>query len=71
MANNQTKQVELLKAADVPVKKIFFYDGLPQYRFEGGLQTAPEFGSDWHETARESQVAANGLPFSFVTLERR
>ena len=32
---------------------------------------APTFGADWHETARESHVAANGLPFSFVTLERR
>ena len=29
------------------------------------------FGAGWHETARESHVAANGLPFSFVTLERR
>lgn len=32
---------------------------------------APTFGAGWHETARESHVAANGLPFSFVTLERR
>jgi len=32
---------------------------------------APEFGPAWRQTARESHVAANGLPFSFVTLERR
>jgi len=32
---------------------------------------APTFGAAWHETARESHVAASGLPFSFVTLERR
>ena len=32
---------------------------------------APPFGADWHETARESHVSSNGLPYSFVTLERR
>jgi dihydrofolate reductase len=32
---------------------------------------APRFGAGWHETARESHVSADGLPFSFVTLERR
>jgi dihydrofolate reductase len=32
---------------------------------------APRFGDDWRETAREPHVAANGLRFSFVTLERR
>lgn len=31
---------------------------------------APAFGAVWRETARESHVAANGLGFSFVTLER-
>lgn len=31
---------------------------------------APKFGSDWHETARESYTSTNGLQFSFVTLER-
>jgi dihydrofolate reductase len=24
----------------------------------------------WRETARESHVSANGLPYAFVTLER-
>jgi dihydrofolate reductase len=38
--------------------------------FEGDAW-APAFGAGWHETARESHVAANGLPFSFVTLVRR
>ena len=38
--------------------------------FEGDAW-APAFGARWHETARESHVGANGLPFSFVTLERR
>ncbi|WP_422823210.1 dihydrofolate reductase [Variovorax ureilyticus] len=32
---------------------------------------APRFGGAWHEVARESHVAANGIPFSFVILERR
>ena len=32
---------------------------------------APRFGAGWLETARESHVSADGLPFSFVTLERR
>jgi dihydrofolate reductase len=32
---------------------------------------APRFdAAAWHETARESHVSADGLPFSFVTLER-
>ncbi|RZL92854.1 MAG: dihydrofolate reductase [Variovorax sp.] len=31
---------------------------------------APRFGAGWSETARESHVSADGLPFSFVTLER-
>lgn len=38
--------------------------------FEGDAH-APVFGSAWRETARESLVSQNGLPFSFVTLERR
>ena len=37
--------------------------------FEGDA-FAPTFGPEWTETARESHVAANGLPYSFVTLER-
>lgn len=45
VADNQTKQIELLKAADVPVKKVFLYDGAPQYRFYGGLQTDANYGS--------------------------
>ncbi len=31
---------------------------------------APRFDVSWRETARESHVAANGLPYAFVTLER-
>lgn len=45
VADNQTKQIELLKAADVPVRKVFLYDGAPQYRFYGGLQTDANYGS--------------------------
>ncbi|QHE86971.1 dihydrofolate reductase [Hydrogenophaga sp. BPS33] len=37
--------------------------------FEGDA-FAPAFGADWAETARETHVAANGLPYAFVTLER-
>jgi hypothetical protein len=46
VAQNQTKQIELLKAADVPVKKVFLYDGAPQYRFYGGLNEDANYGSD-------------------------
>ena len=37
--------------------------------FEGDA-FAPRFGEGWRETARVAQVAASGLPYSFVTLER-
>ncbi len=37
--------------------------------FEGDA-FAPTLGPAWHETAREHHVAANGLPFSFVTYHR-
>ena len=46
VAQNQTKQIELLKAADVPVKKVFLYDGAPQYRFYGGLMSDASYGSE-------------------------
>jgi dihydrofolate reductase len=36
--------------------------------FEGDA-FAPQFGSDWRETAREAHVAASGLPYSFVTYQ--
>lgn len=39
--------------------------------FEGDA-VAPVFDAGaWRETARASHVATNGLPYSFVTLERR
>jgi dihydrofolate reductase len=37
--------------------------------FEGDA-FAPTFGANWVETAREAHVAASGLPYAFVTLER-
>jgi len=46
VAQNQTKQIELLKVADVPVKKVFLYDGAPQYRFYGGLNNDANYGSE-------------------------
>ncbi|HXI85781.1 MAG TPA: DUF4139 domain-containing protein [Verrucomicrobiae bacterium] len=46
VAQNQTKQIQLLKAADVPVKKVFLYDGAPQYRFYGGLNNDANYGSE-------------------------
>jgi hypothetical protein len=46
VAQNQTKQIELLKAADVPVRKVFLYDGAPQYRFYGGLNEDAGYGSE-------------------------
>ena len=38
--------------------------------FEGDVH-APTLSGDWHETARDAQLSGNGLPFAFVTLERR
>ncbi len=38
--------------------------------FEGDAY-APVLGSEWVETGREAHTAASGLPFAFVTLERR
>ncbi len=38
--------------------------------FEGDA-FAPSFGPEWVETRREAHVSADGLPFAFVTLERR
>lgn len=46
VAQNQTKQIELLKAGDVPVKKVFLYEGAPQYRFYGGLINDANYGSE-------------------------
>jgi len=37
--------------------------------FDGDVH-APTLDSAWHETGRASHVSSNGLPFSFVTLER-
>lgn len=37
--------------------------------FEGDA-FAPTLGPAWRETARESHIAASGLPFAFVTYER-
>ena len=36
-----------------------------------GDALAPVLGPEWTETAREAHTAANGLPFAFVTFERR
>lgn len=38
--------------------------------FEGDA-FAPHLGNEWTETARETHTAANGLPFAFVTFERK
>lgn len=46
VAENQTKQIELLSANDIPLKKIYLYDGQPQFRFYGGLQMDDAFGSE-------------------------
>ncbi|MGD1018486.1 MAG: DUF4139 domain-containing protein [Verrucomicrobiia bacterium] len=45
VAQNQTKQIELLKTTDVPVKKVFLYDGASQYQFYGGLNSDASYGS--------------------------
>jgi len=31
---------------------------------------APQFGTEWHETGRESHVSASGLAYSFVTYRK-
>jgi len=41
------------------------------HRAYEGDAFAPTFGPDWVETRREAHVSADGLPFAFVTLERR
>ena len=46
VAQNQTKQIELLKAGDVPVKKVFLYQGAPQFQFYGGLNSDASYGSE-------------------------
>jgi hypothetical protein len=46
VAQNQTKQIELLKASQVPVRKIFLYQGGAGYRFHGGLQTHAAYGAE-------------------------
>jgi hypothetical protein len=46
VAQNQTKQIELLKSSDVPVKKVFLYEGAPQFRFYGGLINDASYGSE-------------------------
>ena len=38
--------------------------------FEGNAH-APVFGPEWTEAKRETHVSADGLPYAFVTLERR
>jgi dihydrofolate reductase len=38
--------------------------------FEGDA-FAPTLGPEWTETEREAHTAANGLPFAFVTFERK
>ncbi len=38
--------------------------------FEGDAH-APVFGPEWTEAKRETHVSADGLPYAFVTLERR
>jgi hypothetical protein len=46
VADNQTKQIELLKADAVAVRKVFLYEGAPQYRFYGGLINDANYGSE-------------------------
>jgi hypothetical protein len=46
VADNQTKQIELLRAADVTVKKVFLYEGAPQDRWYGALNTDAGYGSE-------------------------
>ena len=36
----------MLKTADVPVKKVFLYEGAPQFRWYGGLVTDAGYGSE-------------------------
>jgi len=38
--------------------------------FDGDAH-APTLGDGWHEKARETHLSSNGLPFSFVTFEKR
>lgn len=46
VGENQTKQIELLKTTEVPIKKVFLYEGALGFRFYGGLQQQPNYGSE-------------------------
>jgi hypothetical protein len=46
VAQNETKQIRLLTASQVPVRKVFLYEGAPRYRFYGGLQTHARYGAE-------------------------
>lgn len=46
VADNQIKQIELLQTADVPVKKMYLYEGGAQYRWYGGLVTDANYGTE-------------------------
>jgi hypothetical protein len=46
VGNNQIKQVELLKAVDVPVTKSFVYDGAKLQWYRYGMYWDPNYGRD-------------------------
>ncbi len=50
VAENQTKQIELLTANSIPLKKIYLYNGQPQFRFYGGRNLSDDFGSESSNT---------------------
>jgi len=44
--DNQTKQIEFVKASEVPAEKFFVYDGSRGFYFWGGVQSDPSYGAD-------------------------
>jgi len=72
VANNETKQIELISGHDVPARKVFIYDGLADqwrswsnnysYRSQGsfGQQSNPKVGT--YVTFRNEEKSGLGMP---------
>jgi len=79
LENNQTKQIEFVNVPDVPVKKLYTYDGLKQRWLFGEFERDETYGVDCRKTVRvnlefENEEAANlgiPLPKGIVRVHKR
>jgi len=70
--NNQTKQIELNNAYEVPYQKIYVYDGVPKsgwfYSFEASPVSEPNMGSDFNKKVvqmiefKNDEMSKMGMP---------